>query len=524
MSRKKIKINIKSNEEKKTPPPKENKEVKPESTPKPNRNTSKKKEEPPKKKLSASEKMRRAREARRAKNREASGKNKRPKKKQETTSNQPVEVQKKKPSKKRRKSGLLSNLIPLLFVFVLGYLAYYLIFGDFSDYEQPAEEKEEIVENPKEEAPPIEAIATNPNLKYGIDRTKYRYEENVVQEEKTLTEFFSTWRLPRSETQALVSEAISVIRPAVVKEGNLYACFYDEGSARVPRYVVLEPDNYHYLVFTLKDEVETKIVKRTITKKRKQFAGIVRTNLLDLHAQKKLNYQLLPQMEDALAWTIDFFHLKPGCRYKLYYDEIYADGEPSGAQIQALEFDNQKKTIRAYYYENGFFDDQARPMKRAFLKSPVKYARISSKFNLTRKHPVLKKVKPHLGTDYAAPKGTPIRAIADGTVTIATFKKNNGNYVKIKHDATYQSQYLHMDGFAAGIKPGVQVRQGQTIGFVGTTGLSTGPHVCFRFWKNNKQVDFLAQDLPDSRPLRRSETGEFNIHRDSLFAKLEAIN
>ena len=162
-------------------------------------------------------------------------------------------------------------------------------------------------------------------------------------------------------------------------------------------------------------------------------------------------------------------------------------------------------------------------MKRAFLKAPVRYRRISSRYNPRRFHPVLKRYKGHYGTDYAADPGTKIMAVADGVVTKASYTKNNGNYVKIRHDKTYETQYLHMQGFARGIKSGTRVSQGDVIGYVGSTGLATGPHVCFRFWKNGKQVDHLRENLPPPEPMPDEELPAFYKVRDDVMPQLEDI-
>ncbi|HRD08898.1 MAG TPA: M23 family metallopeptidase, partial [Saprospiraceae bacterium] len=157
------------------------------------------------------------------------------------------------------------------------------------------------------------------------------------------------------------------------------------------------------------------------------------------------------------------------------------------------------------------------------LKSPVKFTRISSGFNMRRFHPIRRKTIPHLGTDYAAPYGTPIRAVADGVVEEAAYTGNNGRYVKIKHDKVYQTQYLHMQGYAKGVKRGTRVRQGQTIGYVGSTGLATGPHVCFRFWKNGRQVNHLREVFQPAKPMPEAELPTFFQHRDKIKEMLDRI-
>ena len=162
-------------------------------------------------------------------------------------------------------------------------------------------------------------------------------------------------------------------------------------------------------------------------------------------------------------------------------------------------------------------------MRKAFLRAPLNYSRISSSFSKRRKHPVTGKIKPHLGTDYAAPKGTPILSTANGVITEARYKRNNGNYVKVRHNSTYTTQYLHMSKIKSGIRPGVRVKQGDVIGYVGSTGLATGPHVCYRFWKNGVQVDPYKQKLPPSKPVKEKNRLAYGEVKDSLMSVLNSI-
>ena len=217
---------------------------------------------------------------------------------------------------------------------------------------------------------------------------------------------------------------------------------------------------------------------------------------------------LISRMEDALAWSVSFHHVQKGDAYKLIYERDYIDGEPVGVgKLLGASFYTGGKEINSIFFEadnySGYFDEEGRPMKRAFLKAPVKYSRISSRYSNRRFHPVLKRYKGHYGTDYAAAHGTPIMAVADGTVTSASYTKGNGNFVKIRHDQTYETQYLHMSRFASGIKPGVHVSQGEIIGYVGQTGLATGPHLEFRLLKRGRPVDPLKEDIPAGEPLEK---------------------
>lgn len=223
-----------------------------------------------------------------------------------------------------------------------------------------------------------------------------------------------------------------------------------------------------------------------------------------------------------------FITRKKNDKYKLVYEREYIDGSPVGiGRLVGAYYKNADHDYYAVFYENekyaGFYDLEGRPTKSGFLRAPVKFSRISSSFNLNRYHPILKRRRPHFGTDYAAAYGTPIMAVANGVITKASFTRGNGNYVKIKHDKTYQSQYLHMSRFAKNIKPGTNVIQGQTIGYVGSTGLATGPHVCYRFWKNGKQINHLKENFPPAEPMPQAELDMFFEARNSIVKLLDGI-
>ena len=265
-----------------------------------------------------------------------------------------------------------------------------------------------------------------------------------------------------------------------------------------------------------------------MTSMQKVSAGSIESSLWNAMVDNGMSFELTARMEDALQWSIDFHHLQKGDQFKLVYDENYIEGKPVGVgQVHAAYYKNFDNEYYAIYYpegkHQGYYDLEGRPMKAFFLKAPVKYSRISSYYNLNRFHPILKRRRPHFGTDYAAPYGTPIYAVGNGVVTKASYTKGNGNFVKIKHDKVYETQYLHMQSFAKGISSGVHVKQGQVIGYVGSTGLATGPHVCFRFWKNGKQVNHLRLNFPPPEPIPESEIPEFKKIRDEFLAQLDAI-
>jgi murein DD-endopeptidase MepM/ murein hydrolase activator NlpD len=226
-------------------------------------------------------------------------------------------------------------------------------------------------------------------------------------------------------------------------------------------------------------------------------------------------------LSEIYAWTIDFYRIQKGDAFKVFFEEHFVEGNSIGiGRILSSSFSQGGKTVKAYYFENGeekgYYDAEGNSLKKAFLKAPVKFSRISSGYSTKRLHPVLKTVRPHYGTDYAAPHGTPIMAVGDGTVTEARYTGGNGNYVKIRHNKSIETQYLHMSRFADGVRPGKRVSQGDIIGYVGSTGLATGPHVCFRFWKNGKQVDHRKEEMQGAGPLPDALMPAFKVRAAQL--------
>ncbi|MEY2904115.1 MAG: hypothetical protein RJA52_131 [Bacteroidota bacterium] len=301
------------------------------------------------------------------------------------------------------------------------------------------------------------------------------------------------------------------------KEGQLFKIFSkcEDGT---PKYFVYETNIFQSVLFDLTPERFTvkKIEKEKVIHV-ELFEGEIETSLWNAMIDGGASFELAAKLEDAFQWSVDFYHLQKGDYFKVVFENIYVDGKIAGiGNLYSALFCHNQKEYSAVYFDRSYYDLEGRPMKKTFLKSPIKYARISSRYNTQRLHPVLKKVRPHLGTDYAAPYGTPIYSVADGVVIEAKYSGGNGNYVKIRHNSTYQTQYLHMQKFASGISPGRNVSQGDVIGYVGSTGLSTGPHVCFRFWKNGKQINHLNLTFPAPQPLTGEILDSFIVIRDKI--------
>ena len=368
-----------------------------------------------------------------------------------------------------------------------------------------------------------------PIIRYGFTLNNRHLVEGKINPGQTLSTLLVPLGVSQVQIDKLAREARenSVFDVRQIRSGKPYALLSDaEGEA--PTHFIYEPDIFSYIIFRISPEPQVTRVERPTQKVRRQAGGVIENSLWLTLREQGLSDQLAWRLEDALAWSVDFYHIQKNAAFKVVFDEILVDGKSAGVgALHAAWFSNGGETYYAYLYESdnyfGYFDDMARPMRKAFLKAPVRYSRISSRYNPRRFHPVLKRVKPHLGTDYAAPYGTEIYATADGTVTEARYTRGNGRYVKIRHDKTYETQYLHMQKFGKGIRPGKSVRQGDVIGYVGATGLATGPHVCYRFWKNGKQVDPLRQNLPPPEPMAEAEVPLFMKVRDVLRAELDAI-
>lgn len=364
-----------------------------------------------------------------------------------------------------------------------------------------------------------------------IDLSQYEVVEGTIENGAVLSEIFSSLQIDLSTMHQLLEAGKDVFDVRNLRAGKNYKLLKDSKNS-LPAYFIYEPDRINYYVFDLYNQINITKGQKPVDTLHHTFAGRIQSSLWNAFSDYDVTSSQIPvltaKMEDALAWSVDFHHLQPEDHFKLIYDEYFVEGESVGiGELKAAYFNTSGKDYYAFLYNNGkydgYFSQDGRPMKKAFLKAPVKFSRISSRYNLNRLHPVLKTNRAHLGTDYAAPYNTEIYATADGVIERIGRTAGNGNYIKIKHDKTYSTQYLHMNKFAANMKKGVHVKQGEVIGYVGSTGLATGPHVCYRFWKNGKQVDHLRENLPQPEPMDESLMPEFNRVKAELQAQLDEI-
>ncbi|MEP1985349.1 MAG: peptidoglycan DD-metalloendopeptidase family protein, partial [Maribacter dokdonensis] len=294
---------------------------------------------------------------------------------------------------------------------------------------------------------------------------------------------------------------------------------------------IYENDPINYTVVDLRDTVKVYKNKNKVKYVQREVSGVIESSLSEAILQQGVDYNVTHNLANVYAWTIDFSRLQKNDRFKIIYNEkyindtVYAGAEP----IEAAYFQHNGKPIYAFAYENDslrsivdYFDENANNLRRTFLRMPVEYGRLSSRYNLKRRIKYYGyKLRPHKGTDYAAPIGTPIMATADGTVVESTRRGGNGKYVKIRHNGTYSTQYLHMK--AQNVKKGQFVRQGDVIGWIGMTGNTGGPHVCYRFWKNGRQVDPLKEELPQAEPLHDSLKEDYFTYISTYKEQLDCI-
>jgi len=367
-----------------------------------------------------------------------------------------------------------------------------------------------------------------PTMHYGFAIDTFQYVmDDTIRSGQTLGDILSAHKMNFLDIEKLAVNSKDVFDIRNLRVDKPFTIL-SKDTAQAADYFIYEPSVYGYYVFDLKDSLMARKVERPITTEIQTFAGAIETSLWDALVLQGMTFELASKMEDALQWSVDFHHLQKKDQFKMVYEQNYIEGKKVGVgMVHAAIYQSMGKEFYSIYYADtkneGYYDQEGRPMNSGFLKSPVKYSRISSRFNMNRFHPVLKRRRPHLGTDYAAPYGTPILAVGNGVVIEATRRGGNGNFVKIKHDETYQTQYLHMQKFGQGIRPGTPVKQGDVIGYVGSTGLATGPHVCFRFWMNGKQVNHLKLNFPPPEPLPEEDLPGFFQARDGYLELLNQV-
>jgi murein DD-endopeptidase MepM/ murein hydrolase activator NlpD len=372
-------------------------------------------------------------------------------------------------------------------------------------------------------------IFAEPKLLYGLPADSFHIEENKVRPNESLSDILSDRGVSSLVIDKIAHLPGSVFDLRKMNVGNDYALFYSSDSARTPLFFVYSASLVNYYTYRLDpDSCKVTAGKNEVTTERKIATGLISSSLWKSIQENNLDPTMAIFLQDIFAWTIDFFALQKGDHFKVIYDQEFVNGEPLGiGTIHAALFNSSGQDFYAIHFEQedgqSYFDDQGKSIRKEFLKAPLKIFRISSRFSGARMHPVLRIVRPHFGVDYAAPTGTPVFSIGDGVVQTRAYQAGGGgNFIKIKHNSVYTTTYMHLSKFAPGIQVGSRVKQGELIGFVGSTGLASGPHLDFRVFQSGFPVDPLKMKSPPALPVSEKNAASFKSVRDRLIKELKS--
>ena len=361
---------------------------------------------------------------------------------------------------------------------------------------------------------------------HGIPVDMYSVEDGVVGEGDHFSVIMEKLGVPQAKVNDLIAAGRKVFDVKNIRVGNQYHAYFEDDTTGEDNlaYFIYDRDRRSVVVFSLKEEPEVYIDEKDMVTTL-HYDEVTINNSLWYDTQKAGCTPLLAiKLSDIYAWTIDFFGLQKGDSYKVVYETEECDGQVMEVgRVLYASFIHAGKEYQAYYFDEGaaggnkYWNEKGEGSRKAFLKAPLKFSRISSGFSYARRHPVTRRVQPHTGVDYAAPKGTPVVSIGDGVVTKVGYAGAGGNTVHIQHTKNYRTAYLHLSRYGKGIRPGVKVSQGQVIGYVGSTGRSTGPHLDFRIWENNKPINPLKMVTPPADPIAKKNMPAFEAAKARAF-------
>ena len=359
-------------------------------------------------------------------------------------------------------------------------------------------------------------VKKNVHTLYGINTDSFKVESGKVGRNQNLGQILQAYNLPDRGMAQLLLYAGNDFDLRKIHAGNSYTAFLSNDTLSQLKFLVYEHNPIDYVVFDFTDSVKVFLRQKEITTIQKRAEGIITTSLWDAITESHINPLVALQLSDIYAWTVDFFGLQRGDHFTVVYDELFVDSVSVGlGDIYGASFNFGGNDIMAIPFMQdstlSFFDQDGNSLKRAFLKAPLKFSRISSRFSGSRLHPVLKIRRPHYGVDYAAAVGTPVYSIGDGRVAQVSYQEGGGGrYVKIRHNSVYTTTYMHLSAFAKGLRGGQFVKQGDLIGYVGSSGLATGPHLDFRVYRNGSPIDPLKMESPPVSPVKTENMQAFN--------------
>ena len=403
-------------------------------------------------------------------------------------------------------------------------LLFFVVFSLFklSSREVVIEESEPLSIENLNEIPPAPS-----SDRYGIQIADHQIIESTIKRNESLYIILSRHGVSPDtihQIQLAARDKVNLTRMVPGQSYNIYKNADDTVSSFVWRNAPTE-----YTAIHLGDEIQIEQNTIPVETRMSAVSGSINSSLAASIMEQGVSQRLVVELANIYAWTIDFYGLRKGDQYKILYENRYIEDEYIGiGKIEAVEFVHRGEVKKAYYFDNGeqggYYDEEGNSLRRAMMRVPFEYnPRISSSFSHSRLHPILNTRRPHYGTDYAAPTGTPILAAGDGVVTEAQYRGGNGNIVQIKHNSVYRTAYLHMSRFAPGIRPGVNVKQGQVIGYVGQTGLATGPHLCYRLYKNDTPVNSVTYDFPAHEGISDEHIADFLAEVERLDRMMDQI-
>jgi len=372
------------------------------------------------------------------------------------------------------------------------------------------------------------------NLKFGINIYSYTVNEKKIKQNQNISDILLPYGISNKKIFS-IALADSIFNIRKIRTGNKYFTFQQNDSAKTQNdsaktldYLVYQINKIKYVVFDFTDSVNIKLGEKEVITKRRKITGEIKSSLWNAFVDVDEDPMLANDLSEIYAWTIDFFGIQKGDKFTIIYDELMVDSEKVGTgTIYSTLFTNSGKDFYAFRFLQDsiytYFDENGNSLRKTFLKAPLKYSRISSRFSNSRFHPVLKIRRPHHGVDYAAPRGTPVYSIGDGKVIKKGWDHGGGNFVKIKHNSVYTTTYMHLSKFASGIKVGDFVTQSQVVGYVGSTGLATGPHLDFRVYQNGHAIDPLKMEAPPAEPVKKENMQEFNEVKDGFIGELSGV-
>ncbi|PKQ67163.1 metalloendopeptidase [Labilibaculum manganireducens] len=364
------------------------------------------------------------------------------------------------------------------------------------------------------------------HLKYGFPIEEFSVETNKVKRNHSLSTILRQYDVSFGTIDNIARKAKKVFNVRRIKSGHEYSVLFTKDSLKTPEYFIYENTPVEYIVFDLRDTLDVFKGEKEIIQQRKQIKGSIESSLWNAMVEANSDPLLSIELSDIYAWTIDFFGIGKGDQFNVIYEESYVDDKPiHQIKVIAANFVHHNSDNYAFAFvegdKEGYFDEEGKSLQKAFLKAPLRYSRISSKFSNNRYHPVLKRYRAHHGVDYAAPTGTPVHTIGDGVITKRGYQANGGgNYLTIKHNSVYTTTYMHLSRFAKRMNSGTRVKQGETIGYVGATGLATGPHLDFRVYKNGTPINPLNMKSPPVSPVKEENVLRYKQEMEKLMQEL----